>query len=314
MSILDALQSVLSIMLMIAIGYVLTEKGWMDQETGKLFSKLLINVSLPALMISNLLITFDKRMLDESKIGLAIPVVIIVISYGISMIFSKGLKLPGGRKGIFQAMFAISNTVMIGLPVNMALLGEGSVPYVMLFYAANTTTMWTLGVYGIRKDCGEEGGDVLNLDTIKKILSPPLIAFMVAIAFILLEVRPPEFIMSTGKYLGNMTTPLSMLFMGIILHGINIKSFSLQWDTVLVLLGRFLISPLLAFFVLMLVPVPDLMKKVYIMQAAMPAATQLTIIAQAYKADHQYSMVLLGTTIVFSLAMIPLYGVLINLL
>ena len=314
MIIVDALQGILSIMLMIAIGYILTEKGWLDEHIGQLFSKLMIYISLPALMISNLMTTFDKKMLIDSKFGLLFPISIIFLSYGIGVIFSKALRIPRERKGIFQALFALSNTIFIGLPVNMAVFGEKSVPYVMLFYASNTAFMWTIGVYGISKSGGEGQHFQFNKETFKKILSPPLIAFIITIFFIIFGIKLPVFIMSSCKYLGNLTTPLSMLFMGIVLHGIKIKDFRFKGDMIMVLLGRFLISPLIAYFVLSFFPAPELMKKVFIMEAAMPAATQITIISQAYKADYQYAMILLGITIVSGLLLIPVYSVLISLL
>ena len=43
---------------MIAIGYLLTKISWIDKKGAQLFSKLVVNVSLPALMINNLMNNF----------------------------------------------------------------------------------------------------------------------------------------------------------------------------------------------------------------------------------------------------------------
>lgn len=42
--------------------------------------------------------------------------------------------------------------MFIGLPVNLALFGEKSIPAVMLYYMVNTTFFWTLGVHNIVQD------------------------------------------------------------------------------------------------------------------------------------------------------------------
>lgn len=52
--ILNALQSVLSIVVLIILGYYLARKGFFNDGAAALFSKLVINVSLPPMMISNM--------------------------------------------------------------------------------------------------------------------------------------------------------------------------------------------------------------------------------------------------------------------
>ena len=54
--------------------------------------------------------------------------------------------------GTFASMFTLSNTIFIGLPVNFVLFGEGSLPYVLLNYIANTSFFWTIGAYSIARD------------------------------------------------------------------------------------------------------------------------------------------------------------------
>ena len=51
---------------------------------------------------------------------------------------------------------------------------------------------------------------------IKNFLSPPLMMFIFAMILILFDVKLPRFIMDTSRYIGNLTTPMSMLYMGII--------------------------------------------------------------------------------------------------
>lgn len=50
MVVIDALQSVLSIIIMVSIGYLLSSKKWLDDRTSSLFAKLIVNISLPAVI------------------------------------------------------------------------------------------------------------------------------------------------------------------------------------------------------------------------------------------------------------------------
>lgn len=307
MVLLDAVQGVLSIIVMVGIGYFLSYKGWFNDTSSKLFSKLVVNLALPSYMISNLMTTYDKEKLMHLKSGLLIPFVSMLLGYGIAMLIAKAIKIPETRKGTFCSMFALSNTIFIGLPVNLALFGDESLPFVLLYYIANTTLFWTIGVYGISRDGGNKDKRIFTLNNIKRIFSPPLLGFAAAIILILLKVSLPKGLMDVCKYMGNLTTPLSMLFIGIVIYSVNLKDIKFDKEMAILLLGRFIIIPLSVIAICFGLPLPVLMKKVFIIQSSMPAMTQTSIIAEAYNADYKYAAIMTTVTTMASLIFIPLY-------
>lgn len=309
MVLLNAVQGVLTIVIMISIGYVLTEKKWFNEEISRVFAKLVTNVALPALMISDLMGSFTRDKLESLSKGLIAPFLSIAVCYVISVLVSKILKVQKSREGTFQSMFFNSNTIFIGLPVNLALFGNKSMPYVLLYYIANTVFFWTLGVYCISKDTPGEHGSILSKATIKRIISPPLLGFITAVILILLKIELPPFIMNTCKYLGSLTTPLSMIFIGISIHSVKLKELKIDKDVLGVLAGRFLVCPLIMFIMLILMPMPELMKKVFIMQSAMPVMTNAPIIAKVYGADSNYAAVMVTLSTILSMITIPIFMV-----
>lgn len=322
MVILNAMQSVLTILSMVALGYILTHRGWFDDKISNVFSKLVTTVSLPALMISNLTSSFDKKTLTQLGSGFLIPFAIIVISYIIGLLIAKPLGIPKNQRGVFTALLSFSNTIFIGLPVNQSLFGDTAVPYVLLYYIANTTIFWTVGIYGIGldgkdpKDSNSKGGflSLLSLATLKKIFSPALGGFAVGIIVILLDIKLPAFVLDTCKYIGNLTTPLSMLFTGIVIYTIDLKKIKFDLKMFILLLGRFLLAPMLALAVVYYLPFGDvLMKKVFVIQTALPVMTQISIVAKSYGADHEYAAIMVTLTTIASLIIIPLYMYIITL-
>lgn len=307
MIILNAVQGVLSIILMIALGYFLSYKGWFPGNTSKLLSDLVVKVSLPAYMISNLMSTYDKSKLVHLGNGLVIPFASMGACYVISIIIAKIIKIPSNRFGTFCSMFALSNTIFVGLPVNLALFGEQSISYVLLYYIANTTLFWTAGTYGISRDGGRNDGGIFTLENIKRIFSPPLLGFILAIVLIMLGVKLPGSVMDTCKYLGGLTTPLSMLFIGIVIHSVKLRDVKIDKSLVAVLIGRFILAPLIVIAICRGFALPLLMKKVFVIQAAMPVMTQTSIIARSYDADYQYSAFVIAVTTIVSLVSIPFY-------
>ncbi len=307
MDFFSSVGSILSIVIMITIGYVLSKKGWFDEQTAKTFATLVTNVALPAYMVWNLTGTFDKEKLLSLEDGLIIPFVSMLACFAIGYIVSKAIRVSPDRQGTFRCMFFVSNTMFIGLPVNLALFGDKSMPYVLLYFMANTCLFWTLGVYTISRDGLGPQPSLLSFRALQKTFSPPLIGFLTGVVLVLLDIRLPVFITDTCRYLGALTTPLSMLFIGISLSGVAMSEIKPDKDMIALVLGRFVVAPLLVFLIAIALPIPLLMKEVFIVQSAMPVVTQASIIAKAYNADHRYVAVMTAVTTIFAMTTIPMY-------
>ncbi|WP_368490584.1 AEC family transporter [Clostridium sp. BJN0013] len=312
MIILNALGSVFSIVLMISTGFFLSHKGWFNEKTSKLFSKIVCNLAIPCLMISQFNENFDKHKLITLSRGLFAPFTSMAICYLIAVVISKVIKVKRGRIGTFRSMFFVSNSIFIGLPVNISLFGEQSIPDVLLYYIANTAFFWTIGSYEISRDGQSGNANIFSLDTLKRIISAPLLSFIMAVILVLLDVHLPKFIMDTFRYFGNLTTPLAMLFIGITIYSVDLKQFKFSIDMLVVFLGRFLISPMVAYILCIFSGTPSLMKKVFVIQAAMPVMTNTAIVSKNYNADYEYASINIVITTVSSMLIIPIYMLLLN--
>lgn len=324
MAILESLSGVFSCMLMIGLGYYLTRIGWFNKDIGQLFSKFAMTVTIPLYMIVSMMKSYTKADLMQLGVAVVMPAVTMLTTYVIGIAASYLIRVPEYRRGTFQAMFFVANTAFIGFPVNLALFGEKALPIAVMYYLVQSLLFWTIGAYGLsldgpkfaRLEHGENADvtvpPVFSLKTIKNIMSPPLIGAIVAILFILGSVKLPTFINSTLNYLGSMTTPLAMLFIGIAIYIANLRNVRITKDMAVLIAARFLIAPAVVIVACYLFPVPDLLRKVFIIEAAMPVMTQVSIAARAYKADANYVAVMTALTTVLALITIPLYFILLT--
>lgn len=299
-------QSVLSIMIMIMIGYFLAHKKLLDEKAINLITTIVINISLPMMMLNTILSNFTKRKLIADSSGLIVPFLAIGSCFIIGKLVAKIAKVDNTRRGLFVSLFFNSNTIFMGIPVNLALFGEKSVPYVLLYYIANTTLFWTFGVYEISKDGNKKSLKFFSLNFVKNIFSPPLMGFLVGMVLLLLNIKLPAFIMDTSKYLGNLTTPLSMFFIGASIYTVNLKSVKFSLDIVWILIGRFVVSPLLVILILPMFPIPQLMGSVFVVQAAMPVMANSAIIARAYDSDYHFASLMIAISTIGTLLVIPI--------
>ncbi|MGH4051234.1 MAG: AEC family transporter [Clostridium sp.] len=299
-------QSVLSIMILIIVGYFLAYKKILDEKGINLITTIVINISLPMMMINTIMTNFTKQKLIADSSGLVVPFLTIGGTFIIAKIFAEIVKVKTSRRGLFVCMFSNSNTIYMGIPVNMALFGEKSVPYVLLYYIANSAFFWTIGVYEITKDGNKRAFKFLSVDFIKKIFSPPLMGFIFGMILVLLNIKLPSVIMGTTKSLGNLTTPLSMFFIGASIYLINLKSVKFSLDIVWVLIGRFVISPALVLLIVPMFPIPTLMGSVFVVEAAMPVMANSAIIAKAYGSDYNFASLMIAITTIGTLIVIPI--------
>ena len=304
---LHALGGLFSIILMVSIGYFLTAKRRFTPENSALLPFLVNYVSLPTFMIWNLLSTFDRAKLLPLLSGVVVPALSMLISFGVAYLLSNMIGLAPNHRGTFRSAFFSSSAIFVGVPVNMALFGESSIPYVLIFFLANAFLFWTIGNYSISLDGKTAPAKLISLASLRQVFSPPFIGFSIAVSLVLLEIRLPDFLLVSFKYLGSMTTPLSMLFIGIVMYGVKLSQIRLNRDLLVLLAGRFIITPLIVIVVAEFFPIPDLMKKVFVIQSALPAMTQTTLMARLYGADTEYAAVLVSTTTIAALFAIPIY-------
>ena len=298
--------SILTIFIIVAVGYFFTREGFFDENAGSLFTKIIVNISLPPMIIYSLSTSFSKNELLSSFIYMAIPLACILLCTLVGWGAARLVGVLPNRRGLFITMFFASNTIFIGLPVNLALFGEKSVPHLLLFYVVNTTIFWTLGIWLINRDAGLKGS-IFNPGNLKKLINPPFVALLLGFAIVLLQFGLPDFLMNSMKYIGGLTIPLSLLFIGITFKYIRFKDIQFDKEMLILMAGRFILSPLIVLVLGLIFHLPPLMLKVFIIQSGMPIITQAAISASSSGADYKYATSMVTVSNALSLLFIPLY-------
>jgi len=302
---LRSISGILVILGMILVGFVIGEKGWFDDKSRGLLAKLVTQVALPCYMLYTITQRFTAADLLIMLPALRFPALSMVILLGIATGVARIFAVRQDRRGLFISMFFNSNTIFVGLPINQALFGDASIPYVLIYYMCNTTFFWTLGTYLIQRD--GEGEAQFDLKTsLKKVFSPPLMGFILGLVLVMLQIKLPAFLASDLQYLGNLTTPLSMIFIGLSVSHVGVKQLVLGKEQLLILLGRFLVAPLLMASIVYWMPLPNLMKQVFIIQSAMPVMTNAPVVARLYGADSDYAAVMVTETTLATMVVIPI--------
>ena len=116
---ITSIDSILSIVLLIALGYILKEKNWFSDSFSGNISKLIMNIALPASIFVSVLKYLTLKSLLSLTGALVYTFLSVIIGYIFAYILVKILNVPVGRRGTFINTVVNANTIFIGLPLNI---------------------------------------------------------------------------------------------------------------------------------------------------------------------------------------------------
>lgn len=283
-----------------------TDKKWFDISFSDNISKLIMNIALPASIFVSVMEYLTVDRLIKLSSGLVYVALATILGYIIAYILVKALKIRAGRRGTFINTFVNANTIFIGLPLNIALFGDKATEYFLVYYIINTISTWTLGIYLMTTDSQVQSKTTVSFDW-KKLLPPPLIGFLVAIVFLLAKIPVPQVMTKTLTYVGNIVTPLSLIYIGIVLAKAGLASVKFDKDSVYALCGRFLIAPLLMLIVIKTIGanLPDLEAQTFMLQSAVSSLAVMPILAHQGSGDVEYATNIVTLSTVLLVVVIP---------
>ena len=311
---LTSLESIVPIIALIVLGYFLQVKGWFHNDFGNDLSKLIMNVAMPVSIFVSVLKYLTLEKLISLSGGLIYTFVAFALGYIVAFLSVKVLKVAPGRRGTVINTFVNANTIFIGLPLNIALFGDNALAYFLIYYITNTISTWTLGVFLMTsdsKDGKKKQGSKFNW---KKLLPAPLLGFIVSVVFLVINIPLPSYVSSTLSYIGGLTTPLSLIYIGIVLAKAGIKTIHFDKDSILALVGRFVIAPLLMFLVLkfMAPQMATAEYQTFMIQSATPALAVLPILANQGDGDVEFSTNIVTLSTILFVIVIPIIQTLIG--
>ena len=303
---LQSLESILPVIILISLGYILQIKKWFDISFSDNISKLIMNIALPASIFVSVMEYLTVDRLIKLSSGLVYVALATIFGYIIAYVLVKALKIRAGRRGTFINTFVNANTIFIGLPLNIALFGDKATEYFLVYYIINTISTWTLGIYLMTTDSQVQSKTTVSFDW-KKLLPPPLIGFLVAIVFLLAKIPVPQVMTKTLTYVGNIVTPLSLIYIGIVLAKAGLASVKFDKDSVYALCGRFLIAPLLMLIVVKTIGtnLPDLEAQTFMLQSAVSSLAVMPILAHQGSGDVEYATNIVTLSTLLLVVVIP---------
>lgn len=123
------------------------KRHWFTPDSPKAISKIVTQVALPTYMISTITTKFTAAELKTLLPDLRYPVLSMLILFALSFAVARALAIKKSHIGLFSSMFFNSNTVFIGLPINLALFWRafGSIRWSITWPIRLSFGRWVFG-------------------------------------------------------------------------------------------------------------------------------------------------------------------------
>ncbi len=282
MSFLPVLNQTMILFILIFIGFIIKKRNIISKQMIKDLSGLILNVTLPLMMITAMNYTFSLEMLNNSMLTLAYGAVSYVIVIMIALVFNRVLKTDILQKGVYSFLIVFPNTGFMGFPILKAMFGDIGVFYGAIYNLLFNFLTWTLGVKYMTGHNKAESKSSLGL---KSLINPGFISVFIGLLVFVSPVKLPNIIYSPLKLLGDTTTPLAMLVAGAMLADIRISEILGNKKLYILTVIRLLIAPLSMLFLFSIINVPSIVKGVLVTLSGMPSAVNTAIFATRYNAD-----------------------------
>jgi predicted permease len=304
MSYWQILLLILPVFALIAIGVGMRRLAWLTAEAESSLLKMVVNFLYPCLIFENVLNNDALRVPSNLALAPLLGLVLMVLTIVASLYAGRALGLTQGH-GLRTFAFAvgINNYGYIPIPLMAALFGTGSLGVLLVHNVGCEAAIWTAGILVLSGLSLREGW--------RKLVNAPVIALALALAGNLLNVGPhvPAFAREVIHQSAICAIPLGLLLIGGTLEQYFARPHELfeakvTFSATLLRLGLY---PLVYLVAAKYLPCTVELKRVLIVQAAMPAGILPIVIAKHYGGHPLTAVrVVIGTT-VLGILVIPLW-------
>lgn len=286
--------SILSIYVFIVMGYIakLSFKEKIDDKTITLVNVYFLQVFL----------TFWGLLIHPVDITLlyapSIYLVITFVALFISALFARYLFTHKKEYSIAMVAALIGNTGNLGIPLNIAIFGEVSIPYTTVINLMNVFVVYTIGVYYYSRGSFDVKTSLLNI-----VKLPVLWAAFLAIILSVYGYRPNETVMKMLMMGAYASMTMQLFLFGVYLYGTKIKEINktlISW----VVGFKFLLLPLITFALLYFIDLDPMIKGIIFLELLMPLAVANVNLASLYGCEPKIVTALVLITSVLFLGII----------
>jgi len=271
MNLADVMSQLVSLFLMMFVGYVVARVGIMTPDFRARLSHFTLSAVAPCAILSAVLESDATPSMMLSAVGVSFVFYIFQVIFAAALVRIVPSKKE--ERGWDQLMLIFTNVGFMGIPVIQSIYGVDGVARLSMFILMFNLFFFSYGMLLIAS------GEKINF---KAMLNPCIAAALLGLICGTTGLHFPAVIEKTMSSIGAMNTPLAMMIIGSSVAHSDIVS-ALRNPRLYRVSGLSMIAmPLLTLGVMLFLPIDPILKGISVLLAAMPIAGNCSMIANIY--------------------------------
>lgn len=306
------IQALAPLFALIVLGYLLKKARVLHVAHAPVLNGLVVNATLPALVIHSLL---HAAAIPRSSVWLPVVVIAAEIVVGCTVYaMGRGMRLSRSQLGAAVLVGMFGNTGFLGYPITLALMPAMFTGAVLIDNFGMSVPLYcSAPVIGAAFGTTQSSSRDMLLRIAR---SPILIAAVLGI--VLRQVTLPmaiihaPFLSAAGTavdkclvYLGQGTTPLILLALGVTLQPRAVRQYALP--LILTCGAKVILEPLIVWPLCQLAGLSPEQTALAVMIAAMPTSVMSSVLAGQYDLDGEFAVATVFVTTLLSAVAVPLW-------
>ncbi len=311
----SAIEALLVLISVIFLGMSLRKWKVIKEEDGLVFTKIIINVTIPSMIFYAL----SQHQFEAEKLMLALvmitsQVACALIAWAISSFFN----LSRPRRGALILGATFTSSAFLGYAVVKEIFKDSSealADAAVVSELGVATLLFTMGIF-IAMHFGSHTSNKKEKyrEMVKFFYSPIFISLALGILVSFIEL-PHNNVFVGGIYkalnlISGANTFLVALLIGVMLHFKDLRK--VWWATALVIVIKLIVQPVLSYSQSIYFGFPDLWHQIVVLEAAMPTAAMTAVFAKRYGCDAELTSILVFATFISSCITMIMMVVLLN--
>lgn len=294
---LTVVGQVVTLFLMMAVGFVFVKLNWFSRETSSQCTQLILYAVGTSIIITKLQIDATPDVVQtmlKAALGMALTyVVMIPLS---QLLFRK--ENPDTRV-VRRFGITYANNSFMGLPLLAGVLGDDALLFGVISMLVFFTFQWTHGVLIF--------GGKLNLKS--AVLNPGIIAILIGLLFFATGFRLPAPIFKAMEFMGDLNTPLAMVIIGGQMARSDILGVLKKPKLYLTAAIKLLFVPFITIFLLMPLNLEPMAYCACVVLSACPTAGITSMFAQIYHRDEETAAQMVTLSTLLCIVTLPVFAV-----
>lgn len=290
--------SLVTIVLIISLGFFLGKRKLISTKTNADLVNLLLSVFMPAALLNAFPTEFSQDSADLFIKGLLAGLAVMLAMTLAAQLFFSKLFFKGELRYEAKFAFIFNNATFLGYPLISTAFDQSVVIAYCGFIVAFNFALFSYGVYLFERK--------LSARFFKELLfNPNILAVLAGMLLFVCNIHLWAPLQSAVSYVAAATTPLSLLCIGYMLSRAHFKQLRSRWRLIVIALIQLIFAPFLTWLLLIVLRFPHEVIVVCTLIQALPTATSLGLFAEKYGGHQVESSELVVVSTALSMLTLP---------